>query len=87
AVFKEFIGWNDVVGCFSQGDLWACGSLLLDAIPWTSVFSKGKKMWRAFEATMGAVKAWRTAKAVAEAGLKAARAAKAALIRAKKAAE
>ncbi|MFD8966406.1 RHS repeat-associated core domain-containing protein [Streptomyces sp. NPDC059568] len=87
AVFKEFIGWNDVVGCFSQGDLWACGSLLMDAIPWTSVFSKGKKMWRAFEATMSAVKAWRTAKAVAEAGLKAAKAAKAALIRAKKAAE
>ncbi|MYZ39999.1 hypothetical protein, partial [Streptomyces sp. SID4917] len=87
AVFKEFIGWNDVVGCFSQGDLWACGSLLMDAIPWTSVFSKGKKMWRAFQATRSAVSAWRTAKAVAEAGLKAARAAKAALIRAKKAAE
>ncbi|MGW0827849.1 polymorphic toxin-type HINT domain-containing protein [Streptomyces sp. NPDC002845] len=87
AVFKEFIGWNDVVGCFSQGDLWACGSLLMDAIPWTSIFSKGKKMWRAFEATLSAVKAWRTAKAVAEAGLKAARSAKAALIKAKKAAQ
>ncbi|MGW0827496.1 DNA/RNA non-specific endonuclease [Streptomyces sp. NPDC002845] len=87
AVFKEFIGWNDVVGCFSQGDLWACGSLLMDAIPWTSIFSKGKKMWRAFEATLSAVKAWRTAKAVAQAGLKAARSAKAALIKAKKAAQ
>ncbi len=87
AVFKEFVGWNDIVGCFSQGDLWACGSLLMDAIPWTSVFSKGKKMWRAFEATLGAVKAWKAAKVVAEAGLKAAKAAKAALIKAKKAAE
>ncbi|MGW3651198.1 polymorphic toxin-type HINT domain-containing protein [Streptomyces sp. NPDC000878] len=87
AVFKEFIGWNDVVGCFSQGDLWACGSLLMDAIPWTSIFSKGKKMWKAFEATLSAVKAWRVAKAVAESGLKAAKAAKAALIKAKKAAE
>ncbi|MFE7972808.1 polymorphic toxin-type HINT domain-containing protein [Streptomyces shenzhenensis] len=87
AVFKEFVGWNDVVGCFSQGDLWACGSLLMDAIPWTSIFSKGKKMWRAFEATMGAVKAFRAAKRAAEAGIKAARAAKAALIKAKKAAE
>lgn len=87
AVFKEFIGWNDVVGCFSQGDLWACGSLLMDAIPWTSVFSKGKKMFKAFKATMGAVKAWKAAKAAAEIGLKAAKAAKAALIRAKKAAE
>ncbi|MGW3644952.1 ricin-type beta-trefoil lectin domain protein [Streptomyces sp. NPDC000878] len=87
AVFKEFVGWNDIVGCFSQGDLWACGSLLMDAIPWTSVFSKGKKMWKAFKATLGAVKAWRAAKVVAEAGLKAAKAAKAALIKAKKAAE
>ncbi|WP_327316922.1 polymorphic toxin-type HINT domain-containing protein [Streptomyces sp. NBC_01235] len=87
AVFKEFIGWNDVVGCFTQGDLWACGSLLMDAIPWTSVFSKGKKMWRAFKGTMSAVKAWRAAKRVAEIGMKAAKAAKAALIKAKKAAE
>ncbi|MCX4763981.1 polymorphic toxin-type HINT domain-containing protein [Streptomyces sp. NBC_01275] len=87
AVFKEFIGWNDVVGCFSQGDLWACGSLLMDAIPWTSIFSKGKKMWRAFEGTLSAVKAYRVAKRVAEVGLKAARAAKTALLKAKKAAE
>ncbi|MEU1182323.1 polymorphic toxin-type HINT domain-containing protein [Streptomyces sp. NPDC005820] len=87
AVFKEFIGWNDVVGCFTQGDLWACGSLLMDAIPWTSVFSKGKKMWRAFKGTMSAVKAFKVAKRAAEIGMKAAKAAKAALIRAKKAAE
>jgi hypothetical protein len=33
---------DDVVGCLCQGDLWACGSPLMDAIPWTSVFSKGK---------------------------------------------
>ncbi|MFD7878192.1 ricin-type beta-trefoil lectin domain protein [Streptomyces sp. NPDC059766] len=87
AVFKEFIGWNDVVGCFTQGDLWACGSLLMDAIPWTAVFSKGKKMWRAFKGTMSAVKAYKAAKRVAEIGLKAAKAAKAALLKAKKAAE
>ncbi|GAA3305601.1 hypothetical protein GCM10020295_59710 [Streptomyces cinereospinus] len=87
AVFQEFVGWNDVMGCFSQGDMWACGSLLMDAIPWTSVFSKGKKMWRAFNSTMSAVKAWRVARAAAESGLRAAKAAKAALIRAKKAAQ
>ncbi|WP_308050725.1 ricin-type beta-trefoil lectin domain protein [Streptomyces sp. TRM72054] len=87
AVFKEFVGWGDVMGCFSQGDLWACGSLLMDAIPWTSVFSKGKRMWGAFKATKAAVQAWRAAKAAAEVGLKAAKAAKAALIKAKKAAE
>ncbi|MFE2419003.1 RHS repeat-associated core domain-containing protein [Streptomyces hokutonensis] len=87
AVFKEFIGWNDVVGCFTQGDLWACGSLLMDAIPWTSVFSKGKKMWRAFKGTMSAVKAFKAAKRAAEIGMKAAKAAKVALLKAKKAAE
>ncbi|WP_229379088.1 ricin-type beta-trefoil lectin domain protein [Streptomyces sp. VRA16 Mangrove soil] len=61
AVLKEFLGWNDVVGCFSRGDLWACGSLLMDAIPWGAIFSKGKKIWGAIRATMSAVSAWRKA--------------------------
>ncbi|WP_338683447.1 RHS repeat-associated core domain-containing protein [Streptomyces acidiscabies] len=88
AVFKEFIGWNDAIGCFSQGDLWACGSLLIDAIPLGfSIVSKTKKMWSAFKATRKAINAWRSAKAAAETGLKAAQAAKAALVKAKKAAE
>ncbi|MFF3893195.1 ricin-type beta-trefoil lectin domain protein [Streptomyces sp. NPDC001812] len=87
AVFKEFVGWNDVVGCFTQGDLWACGSLLIDAVPATSFFSKGKKMWGAFKATKRAVEAWRTAKKAAEIGMKSAKAARAALVKAKKAAE
>ncbi|WP_262008174.1 ricin-type beta-trefoil lectin domain protein [Streptomyces sp. FIT100] len=38
AALKEFVGWNDVVGCFSRGDLWACGSLFANAIPWTKLF-------------------------------------------------
>ncbi|WP_405688824.1 putative adhesin [Streptomyces sp. NBC_00057] len=95
AVFKEFIGWNDVVSCFSRGDMWACGSLIIDAIPWTSVFSKGKKIWRAVEKTFSAISAWRkaqekarkiiaAAKAAREAAKRAAAAAKAA---AKKAAQ
>ncbi|MFJ1600575.1 polymorphic toxin-type HINT domain-containing protein [Streptomyces sp. NPDC088261] len=85
AVFKEFIGWNDVVSCFSRGDMWACGSLIIDAIPWTSVFSKGKKIWRAVEKTFSAISAWRKAQekarkiiAAAKAAREAARAAKAA---------
>jgi RHS repeat-associated protein len=85
AVLKEFIGWNDVVGCFSRGDLWSCGSLLMDAIPWGAIFSKGKKIWRAIDATMSAISAWRKAKAwatkviaAAKAAAEAARAAKAA---------
>jgi RHS repeat-associated protein len=85
AVLKEFIGWNDVVGCFSRGDLWSCGSLLMDAIPWGAIFSKGRKIWRAIDATMSAISAWRKAKAwatkviaAAKAAAEAARAAKAA---------
>ncbi|MCX4674867.1 polymorphic toxin-type HINT domain-containing protein [Streptomyces sp. NBC_01433] len=95
AVFKEFVGWNDVVSCFSRGDMWACGSLIIDAIPWTAVFSKGKKIWRAVEMTFNAISAWRKAqekarkiiamaKAAREAAKKAAAAVKAA---AKKAAQ
>ncbi|MEU4682322.1 polymorphic toxin-type HINT domain-containing protein [Streptomyces xinghaiensis] len=61
AVLKEFIGWNDMVGCFSRGDLWACGSLILDAIPWTSVISKGKKILRAISAISSAISAWQKA--------------------------
>ncbi|WP_338898129.1 RHS repeat-associated core domain-containing protein [Streptomyces sp. TG1A-60] len=37
AALKEFVGWNDVTGCFSRGDLWACGSLFANAIPWYKV--------------------------------------------------
>ncbi|MEU2432939.1 RHS repeat-associated core domain-containing protein [Streptomyces sp. NPDC007861] len=33
AALKEFVVWNDVVGCFSRGDVWACGSLFLGALP------------------------------------------------------
>ncbi|MFF3752301.1 ricin-type beta-trefoil lectin domain protein [Streptomyces sp. NPDC002018] len=61
AVLKEFVGWNDVVSCFSRGDLWSCGSLIMDAIPWSAVFSKGKKVWRAVELTFNAISAWRKA--------------------------
>lgn len=98
AVLKEFIGWNDMVGCFSRGDLWACGSLILDAIPWTSVISKGKKILRAISAISSAISAWQkaqerarkiiaAAKAAWAAAEKAAAAAKAAAKRAAQAAK
>ncbi|MEV7677988.1 RHS repeat-associated core domain-containing protein [Streptomyces sp. NPDC088341] len=82
AVFKEFIGWNDVVSCFSRGDMWACGSLIIDAIPWTSVFSKGKKIWRAVEKTFSAISAWRKAQEKARKIIAAAKAAREAAERA-----
>ncbi|MFJ2110965.1 ricin-type beta-trefoil lectin domain protein [Streptomyces sp. NPDC087850] len=65
AVLKEFLGWNDVVGCFTRGDLWSCASMAMDAIPWSAVFSKSKKIWNALNATMSAISAWRSAQAKA----------------------
>ncbi|RDG37598.1 ricin-type beta-trefoil lectin domain protein [Streptomyces corynorhini] len=65
AVLKEFLGWNDVVSCVTRGDLWACASVAIDAIPWSSVFSKSKKIWNALNATMSAISAWRSAQAKA----------------------
>lgn len=38
AALKEFVGWDSVVGCFSRGDVWACGELFLNAIPWTKAY-------------------------------------------------
>ncbi len=31
AMLKDFVGWKDIVGCFSGGDLWACGSMFIQA--------------------------------------------------------
>ncbi|WP_066945774.1 ricin-type beta-trefoil lectin domain protein [Streptomyces lushanensis] len=61
AALKEFVGWNDVVGCFSRGDLWACGSLFVQAIPWTKVF-KIPSILKAAARIAGAVNAWMKAK-------------------------
>jgi RHS repeat-associated protein len=72
-VLAEFIGINDAIRCFG-GDLWSCGMLILDAIPWGKIAKIGK-VKRAVEATISAIKAWKVAKRAAEAVLKVARAA------------
>ncbi|MFI7274685.1 ricin-type beta-trefoil lectin domain protein [Streptomyces sp. NPDC049879] len=62
AVLQEFIGWDDVVGCFSRGDLWSCASLAIDAIPWGwSIVSKINKVRKAVGRTIDAIDAWRDA--------------------------
>ncbi|MEV6306749.1 ricin-type beta-trefoil lectin domain protein [Actinoplanes sp. NPDC051861] len=93
-VLKDFIGLNDALSCFG-GDLWACGSLLLDMIPWTKMAKSGARIIKAIDRTMDAIQAWRTAKKAAEQVLMVARAAEqralqakiAAIERAKKAAQ
>ncbi|MER5333983.1 ricin-type beta-trefoil lectin domain protein [Micromonospora sp. NPDC002717] len=81
-VLKEFIGINDAMNCFG-GDMWACGSLIIGAIPWTKV-AKIPAVLRAVDRTISAIKAWQAAKKAAESVLAAARAAEAAALNAKK---
>ncbi|MEU3603562.1 polymorphic toxin-type HINT domain-containing protein [Streptomyces sp. NPDC006798] len=61
SLLKGLIGYDDMVACFSRGDLWACGSMILDAIPWTKVFTAGKRVWNAVSKIAGAISAWRAA--------------------------
>ncbi|GAQ74628.1 endo-1,4-beta-xylanase A precursor [Streptomyces turgidiscabies] len=81
---KDFIGINDAMACFG-GDMWSCGSIILDAIPWTKL-GKIPSVLKAINRTIDAIQAFKTAKKAAEAVLKAAKAAEAAALRAKKAA-
>ncbi|RSM51477.1 sugar-binding protein [Actinoplanes sp. ATCC 53533] len=83
-ILSEFIGLTDAMNCFG-GDLWACGSLILGAIPWAKVMKIGK-IAKAIDRTIAAIQAWRTAKKAAEAVLAAARAAERMALQAKKAA-
>lgn len=81
---KDFIGINDAMACFG-GDMWSCGSIILDAIPWTKL-GKIPSVLKAINRTIDAIQAFKAAKKAAEAVLKAAKAAEAAALRAKKAA-
>lgn len=81
-ILKEFIGINDAINCFG-GDMWACGSLIIGAIPWAKL-GKIPAVIKAVNRTIDAIKAWQAAKKAAEAVLAAARAAEAAALNAKK---
>ncbi|MGW2627696.1 polymorphic toxin-type HINT domain-containing protein, partial [Micromonospora taraxaci] len=81
-ILKEFIGINDAMNCFG-GDMWACGSLILGAIPVGKIL-KTPKVAKAISRTIDAIQARRAAKRAAEAVLAAARAAETAALNAKK---
>ncbi|MET9651680.1 ricin-type beta-trefoil lectin domain protein, partial [Streptomyces sp. NPDC006460] len=81
---KDFIGINDAMACFG-GDMWSCGGLILDAIPWGKI-GKIPSVLRAIDRTINAIQAFKAAKKAAEIVLKAAKAAEEAALRAKKAA-
>ncbi|NJP66346.1 sugar-binding protein, partial [Streptomyces sp. ventii] len=81
SVLKEFIGINDAVRCFN-GDLWGCGAVILNAIPWTKLF-KVASVARAINRSVSAISAWRKAKAGAGAILSRARLAESRALRVK----
>ncbi|MBB5873446.1 RHS repeat-associated protein [Allocatelliglobosispora scoriae] len=55
----DMIGWTDIVDCFTKGDLWACGQMILGIIPWGKVFKMGKAILKAVDTAFSAYKAWR----------------------------
>lgn len=81
---KDFIGITDAMNCFG-GDMWACGSLIIGAIPWTKL-GKIPSVLKAVNRTISAIQAWRTAKKAAQIVLAAAKAAEKRALDAKKAA-
>jgi RHS repeat-associated protein len=81
-VLSEFIGADDAINCFG-GDMWACGSLIMGAIPFGRL-GKIPAVARAIDRTISAIKAWKAAKQAAEAVLKLAREVEVAAINAKK---
>ncbi|HET9381680.1 MAG TPA: polymorphic toxin-type HINT domain-containing protein, partial [Streptomyces sp.] len=74
AALKEFVGWGTLVGCFSRGDVWACGELFLNAIPWTKAykaFGVAKAAYRIAKAINALMKAKEKARKVLELARKA----------------
>ncbi|MFH0177127.1 DddA-like double-stranded DNA deaminase toxin [Streptomyces cacaoi] len=74
AALKEFVGWDSVVGCFSRGDVWACGDLFLNAIPWTKAykaFGIAKAAYRIAKAINALMKAKEKARKIIELARKA----------------
>ncbi|MBP2337380.1 hypothetical protein JOF41_003558 [Saccharothrix coeruleofusca] len=47
---KDISGWNDIVDCFTKGDIWACGGMIAGLVPWG-------KIGKVLEAGYKAVKA------------------------------
>ncbi|MEW1552198.1 ricin-type beta-trefoil lectin domain protein, partial [Streptomyces tsukubensis] len=73
SLLKGLIGYDDMIACFSRGDLWACGRMIIDALPWTKVFSAAKKVWNAVSRIAGAISAFKKAQEKARAIIELAR--------------
>ena len=51
-ILLDFLGINDIINCFTKGDLVACGSTVLNIIPWSKLLKIGslaKNIKRAYD--------------------------------------
>ncbi|WP_033433214.1 RHS repeat-associated core domain-containing protein [Saccharothrix syringae] len=49
-VLKEISGWNDIVDCFTKGDIWGCAGLVAGLVPWGKVGKILEAGWNAIKA-------------------------------------
>ncbi|WP_052848920.1 ricin-type beta-trefoil lectin domain protein [Streptomyces avicenniae] len=65
AVLGDFLGISDAVSCFGGGDKWACAGLIFDGLSLLVGIAKAPKIWRAINATLDAISAWRATQRIA----------------------
>lgn len=58
-ILLDFLGVNDIMDCLGKGDMWACGSLLLDFIPWAKVAKIVGKLAKSANKIYSAVSAFK----------------------------
>ncbi len=49
-VLKEISGWNDIVDCFTKGDIWGCAGMVAGLVPWGKVGKILEAGWNAIKA-------------------------------------
>ncbi|AXX32291.1 hypothetical protein APASM_4926 [Actinosynnema pretiosum subsp. pretiosum] len=63
-VIKDISGWNDIVDCFSRGDILACGGLVFDLVPFGKVGRVLEAGYKAYKAVDSLVDTVRNARAI-----------------------
>lgn len=61
---KEFIGYNDLMGCVNDGSVGACASLVMGLVPWGKVFAVIKVVTNIVAGAVALYQAYKGAKAV-----------------------
>ena len=66
----DFLGINDIIDCFTKGDLFACGSMIVSILPVAKLVTMGKKLVNALDNAFDGYKAWKKARGMASTLLK-----------------